>query len=373
MAVKYVSSSADGSGDGTTTATSGANGAWTFAQMLAATPAAGDELRVMADGTYVRTATGTVAYANGTQNAKIKIHGANSSGVVDGTKPTIQLSGSTLTALNVTGSHVILRHIHVDGASQTSSTGIIIAGNYSALILSKVSGTTVNGITLSAANQAYAIQCEVTGASGTSGFNVGAASRALFCESYANTTHGFLLSGANATVLHCLSYSNTGGSSDGFNASSVGYFASHCVAYSNGRNGFDLAGNNVFGTVLANCWAWGNANHDYGSAAVTDGVRLMNCAGRAGASSGTGIGYDTDFIPAANLENYVTLTGDPATSSTNLAPNTTAGAGAALRAAGFGTWPRGTTVGYPDIGVQHQDSGGGGGAINPLNGMIHSR
>lgn len=70
----------------------------------------------------------------------------------------------------------------------------------------------------------------------------------------------------------------------------------------------------------------------------------------------------------------VTLTGDPFINATakNFALNTIAGAGAACRAAGFpGAFPAGVTTGYVDIGAaQHQDTGGGGLACNPVGGFI---
>jgi hypothetical protein len=85
---------------------------------------------------------------------------------------------------------------------------------------------------------------------------------------------------------------------------------------------------------------------------------------------------DENFVGGATSGNYsgfsggandVSLSGDPFTNAAggDFSLNTTAGAGAAVRAAGWpNSWGDGLTVGYVDGGaVQHQDSGGGGSTV----------
>lgn len=359
MAIKYVSSSATGSDDGTSpTHTGGTTGPWTFAQMLSATPAAGDEIRIMADGTYTRSATGTVAFANGTAAAIILITGANSSGTVDGTRPTIQASAGSITLLSITGSHISVRYLIADGNNQSSVTGISLGSTYERAMNCKAVNCTNVGINVSGSNEVFAAFCEASGCSGTAGFSVGG--RAFYCEAYGNTTHGFTM-GQGSLAVGCISSGNTGGSSDGFNCTSVGYFVFNSVAYGNGRNGFDLTGNAGFGSYLSNCLSVGNTSEGYGTNAVKAGAFLQNCAGYNNTSGN----YNATNLP--NVSNFQNLSGNPFTNagSGDFSINNTAGAGAQLRAAGYpGLLPRGTTTGYSDIGaVQHQDAGGGGGLL----------
>jgi len=88
MAVYYVSSLASGSGDGSY------ESPWTLEE-AAANAVAGDEVRIMADGTYLPSATIAPA-AVGSAGAYVTYVGANSSGEVDGTRPLI--SGANLPA-----------------------------------------------------------------------------------------------------------------------------------------------------------------------------------------------------------------------------------------------------------------------------------
>lgn len=370
--IRYVRHDADGSGDGTTTANSGANGAWTLAQAIAATPAADTEIRIMATGTYSRTETWTCAYANGTAAANIVITGANSSGVVDGTKATIQAGAGSITLMQVTGQHIAVKNLTFDGNSQSSVVGLYFSvAAYSRAVRCKAMNCTSYGIRLATSNGGFIARCEATGCSGTAAIALDDRGRAIFCEAHSNTTHGFRMD-VSTQALYCVSYGNSGASTDGFNCSSVGYFADHCVAYGNGRAGFDLTGNAGYGSHLSNCISYGNTGDAYRTDGVKSGVYLLNCAGPAAAASGSPIGYDTDNL--ANVEGYVTLAADPFTNAAagDFSLNTTAG-GAACRAAGFpGAMPRGTTTGYTDVGVaQHADPvGGGGGGVNIIGGLV---
>jgi hypothetical protein len=355
VAVKYVSSAASGSDDGTSaTHTSGTIGPWTFAQALAATLSAGDEVRVMNDGTHSRSATGTLSASPGTNAARVTFTGANSSGVVDGTHATIQASAGSITLLNVTGSVYRFRYLDFDGNSQSSTSGLILANSYNQAIDCKALNCTSYGIKASdAVNSLILLRCQATGCSGTAGIYVGGAQGSIAegCEAWANTTHGIYVA-SNSATIDCLSYSNTGASTDGFfQNGSIGARFVRCVSYGNGRGGFDLTGNAGLGTLLVGCACYGNTGEDYRTDGVKAGVWLLDCAGRA-----AGTGYNSTNL--TNVEGYVTLSVDPFANSGsgNFAPHATNGA--SLKAAGYpGVFPRGTTTGYADIGVQHQDAG----------------
>src|SRR5947209_5818710 len=72
---RYVDINADGLGNGTTTATSGINGAWTWAQML--TGASSGQRVNVKSGTYSRSTNGDTFSNAGTTTAPIWIRGYN--------------------------------------------------------------------------------------------------------------------------------------------------------------------------------------------------------------------------------------------------------------------------------------------------------
>lgn len=357
MAIKYVTHNAGGSGSGTDPVTD----PWTFGQMLSATPAAGDDIRVCATGTYSRSATGTLAWANGTAAANILLRGANSSGVVDGTRPTIQASAGSITLLHVTGDHIRVRDFIFDGNSQTSLTGFHHAGTYGRSQRLKAMNCTLYGLRIENGNNKFGERLQATGCSGTAAIQVNGAMVAMI-DAHANSCNGILLS-SNARCFFFKSYANTG-SAKGLVADSVGFQAVQGVVYGNASHGVELEGNVGFGTFLMNVVSYGNTGQDFYASAVRSGAILLNCAGRAGvANNNNGTGYHTTNLP--NVENYGTLTGDPFTNAPGgiFLPDSTAGEGAILRAMGMNTWPDGGTS-YFDIGLQHEDSGGGGSGVN---------
>jgi len=101
MAIRYVSSLATGSGDGTLGAP------WTIAQGFTGT-LAGDECRIMADGVYAGLTIPITGEAGASNNYRTFI-GANASGTVDGTRAVI--SGANNNAnTNIFGSFTNSTH-----------------------------------------------------------------------------------------------------------------------------------------------------------------------------------------------------------------------------------------------------------------------
>jgi hypothetical protein len=147
-------------------------------------------------------------------------------------------------------------------------------------------------------------------------------------------TYGWSCDNGNTLFMRrCTFYGNTsGGLRDQRTAPSGNWSITDCVFYGNTGYGRSHAGTQaiVDDTTLAFRNAYGNN---------TSGPR-NNASAELGA---------------------VTLTADPFANAAagDFAPNSTAGGGALIRAAGMGAFPGGTTTGYADVGaVQHQDSGG---------------
>jgi hypothetical protein len=171
------------------------------------------------------------------------------------------------------------------------------------------------------------------------------------CVFYGNGRHGVKnenSSNARATWLiaeSCVFHSNGGdGLLVGVPSSSLGSMLGleNCVFWNNGGYGVNLPANNGVLLVV-------NRTNAYGS--NTSGARNNLAAGIAD----------------------VTLTGDPATNAASnlFAPNNTAGAGAALRSAGFPGTVLSGEVGYADIGtLRHQDPAGGAGGGSLVNGGL---
>lgn len=281
---------------------------------------------------------------------------------VDTTQATISAGAvTTITIFNVSSSHCRLSNIDANGNSQTSTSGIVIASASSSAAFCKARNTTVRGFYLNS-GRTWLIGCEATGCSGTAAIDVSGAdtATAFGCYSHDNTTHGFLV--GLGDVMFCIADTCTGSNIDGFSHGSVGYRGFCCVSYKNQRYGFHCAGNDGFGTLLVNCVATENTGEGFGSDGVKDGVRLQNCAGWGNSGDYSSSNINSVF-------SFQTLTGNPFVDAPggNFSPNNTAGAGALLRAMGFpGVFPGGLTTGYLDIGIQHQDSGGGGSAAAPF-------
>jgi hypothetical protein len=197
--------------------------------------------------------------------------------------------------------------------------------------------------------------CVASGGAGTAGFENTNVCTFINCRATGNTCTGFLFAWV-CVAITCISDNNTGASSDGFQFGSVAEMQNmrHCVAYKNGRDGFRLNGSSIVWSVK-NCISvmnsgWGfNSTTNYGSA-----LAYLIVVGFNAYYSNTSGQYNQ--VPAGTSD--VTLTGDPFTngSSNDFSLNSTAGAGAACRAAGFPGVLQSGGTGYVDIGaLQHPD------------------
>jgi hypothetical protein len=268
-----------------------------------------------------------------------------------GTAPILQASGaiSTFTLFAVTGASTagfLMRNITVDGASKTSSQGFSFARRGVVYKCRAINCSNI-GFSVSAATHTFII-CTATNITGGAGaFNTASAGiQAFGCEAYSNTVPGF-----NSLICaDCLSYNNSGASSDGFilfsNNANV-----NCTAYGNGRDGFRSG---IDAGAFINCIAEANTGFGFGGAgSARASYSLINCAGY----NNTGGNRDPNFT--GPVISFVTGSGSFFTNAagTDFSLNNNAGAGAAARAAGIpGPSPTGTSTGYLDLGpFQHAD------------------
>jgi hypothetical protein len=168
------------------------------------------------------------------------------------------------------------------------------------------------------------------------------------CEAYANTATPFSLEGSVSSFIDCISYGNTGATTDGFISTISGSFQ-NCVSVSNGRDGFRCVGTPSFN--LTNCIAESNTEYGFYVTGITK--FLFNCSGYS----------NTNVLTSAINIGYIPITAGSvfvAPASYNFALNNTINQGALLRAAGFpAVFPRGDTSTYVDIGAaQHQGTSG---------------
>ncbi len=273
-----------------------------------------------------------------------------------GTAPILQASGiSTFTIFAVVtgaGNGAVIRNLTFDGASLTASKGF---NNSNGLRLTCYKCTAKNctneGFTSTAI--VICIQCIATNITGgTAAFHGSIFGYAS--EAYSNTVPGFEFSTSNqGGAAFCLSYNNTGASSDGFQINAAQAYLFCNTAYGNGRDGFRIV-SGAANPVLINNLAEANSGWSYSGSGTYPAAYLINNAGYNVASgnvntavwTGPNIGFVTgsaSFFVAAG--------------SSNFALNTTATGGALARATGFpGAFPAGTTTGYHDIGAaQHAD------------------
>lgn len=280
-----------------------------------------------------------------------------------GSRPTINAGAVTaITLVATSGSNrVTWINIDLDGNGKASLTGFAPngSGGQSVAWRMKVSNCTVTGILApSTVARCSLYNCSATGCSGTSAITAGAYNAGL--EAYGNTTVGIIVQGATV-VVDSIAAGNSGASSDGFQFSNSGS-AINCSAYGNGRDGFRSG---AVETVCVNCIAEGNTGFGFGNGSASTS-QALNCAtfNNSGGSQQNWNGFIQNVGST-----ILALASSPFTNAAagDFSLNNTASAGASCRAAGFpGTFLRGATVGYLDIGAaQHADpaSSGGGSAV----------
>lgn len=258
----------------------------------------------------------------------------------DANRPTFQVNVASATLFNAGGTNIVSAYINIilDGNSQSAARSV---NANCTLIRCHISSfnTASNGT-------CFYFNCSATLNSATPFVGL-----AYFCEAYANTATPFSTV-VNGSFTGCLSYANTGATTDGFSFLAAGQ-ANGCVAYNNGRHGFLAATTsrsyNWINSIAVNNagfgFVWGSgasSNNSFNNAAYNN---------TSGANSGT-VNYAMGFV---------TLTGDPFINAAggNFALNLIAGAGASLMNVGYSVLlPAGLTNSYKDIGAaQHRNLG----------------
>lgn len=296
-------------------------------------------------GTPISITSVTANISNGTYGATIMsiIQGYTSNRIIGNTDsaPIIQTNVASATQIN--GGGAIFQNIIFDGHSQTACKP------YSSNVAFFQNCTFMNFNSAPAGSAVTLINCTLTSNSTTFLGNF------YYCEAYGNTATPFNFGSAGQTAVHCLSYNNTGASTDGFSNTVIGlsnYI--NCTAYGNGRDGFRIS-IAAIGTLI-NCYAESNSAN--GFTISGNNKTLINCGSFNNSGSNFSITGSVNQLgtPIAGL----TTSAFVAAAMNNFALNATSGGGAILRGTGFpALFPRGITTSFTDIGAsQHQDSGG---------------
>jgi hypothetical protein len=249
--------------------------------------------------------------------------------------PTLQVNVASATIFTLNESFA--RNVIFDGNSQT---GVTLYAGISVFVLC----TMINFNTISGASGTF-IQCKATTNSAII-FN----GSGMGCEAYANTATPFQSNTIGYGFVDCVSYANTGATTDGFLLTASKTRCVNCVAYGNGRSGFRWNTSSSLGSFCVNCIAEGHtATGAYGfdnSVAAVGYAYLLNCGSynnQAGRSGGT---LTDEGAIAYSASAFTDAAGN------DFSLNATVGGGASLRGAGYpGTLPRGVSVGYASVGA----------------------
>jgi hypothetical protein len=349
---------------GGTGVTMNIGGAVSLPSTIVAAVAAGNTIWIKATATYTISVTPTTSVA-GTSGLPVTWEGYTTTRGDKG-RPTFQISGSTITGFNINSTLQRLRNLNVNCNSQTASRGLTIGGAQAEVENIAISGGCATHGINSSGNGIKLVNVSVTGATALPVTVTGGSAFLLGVSAYANTASGIIHSGGIIVCVRCIAYGNTGATSDGFQSSTATSTAPswwlNSIAMSNGRDGFRAtAAATTEGVLLFNSVFYGNTGYGTNSATTDWTGKALATNFNAFGANGTAA---RNQMPTG--ANDVTLTGDPFTNaaSGDFSPNSTAGAGAAIKAAGFpGALLYGGT-GYLDIGaLQAQCTGGGGGSV----------
>ena len=326
-------------GTGVTVNIGGALASPGAAGAILAVSSQGVKIWVKSDGIYTISSTSSnVSGGIVSVTAGIMMEGYSSVRGDLGTPPTFQVAASGVTSVTVVtvGNHTSILNIKVDGQSKSTILGFSFGRTeaYKCTAQNCTNGGFSAGFGL--------VACLATGCSTVAAFTLQGAYR---CEAYGNSVAGFVAnSSSGISLVQCLSYSNSGASSDGFSSTALNFQIVGCTAYGNGRDGFRLTGSDAI--LPIDCVAEGNTGFGFNLSSATLTCIRINCAAynnTGGATSGT---LQRDFLFVTGTATFFV---DAANG--NFALNNKAGGGALLRAAGFGTFPRGTTISLGDIGA----------------------
>ena len=371
MATYYV----DGvSGLDTNTGTSFAQ-AWQTIAHAAATMVDGDTVNICATGTYTLTSTVTWSIVGTTTNGGVLVTGANATGTVDGTRPTITSSTNSVALFTLNGSQYIkfrtLKFTHTAATRGNGFVGVTTSSTNITISDVVIDGC-LNGIDGSSRAVCQALSRSTIKNCTNVGLNFPSPSlEVINTLIYSNTSHGYSTAGnvASPTFSRCVIAKNGGsGIADTGTTRAQAFTVNYCTIAGNTADGINSA------ESTGSFALYGEDNILYGN-----GGYGINCPSLTSTKTKAGSAWDFAFVggnTSGNYQNFpsglhdVSVSADPFTNSStgDYTLNNTAGGGAAVRAAGFpGTFPEASWSGYLDGGaVQHQAAGGSGGGANLL-------
>jgi hypothetical protein len=306
---RFVRADADGTGNGTTDANSGANGSWTLAQALTVTTGAqpGHRVNVKA-GTYASATTVRATATAGTETSPIWWRGYNTTiGDLDSdhatARPVLTWTGDGRFDIN----HQFQLFSSMDFSGATSNTGLVrfLANNVTFKRCSVANTNTGSSANASVSNSnninliyssfsaasttvSFCVQtlnswfisgCLFSG--GVSGLSIAGTTGVANCIFQNTATNGILISGQVATIKDCIFY-NTG--TNGINNSA--------------RSSTLLIENNIFSTMSIGIAYTGSGSRPYGAYRINNAFYSMT------SSQESGFGDMPAFDP-------ITLTADP--------------------------------------------------------------
>ena len=309
--------------------------------------ASGDEIRVMDNGTYDVDTTSLVPPATGSSSGFVSIFGANSSGVVDGSKPSITTStgGNTILFNGGNAGFMHFRYLDlyaqnraifndfqntliedVDGAGNGSSSRFI--QDYgSGCLVRRCSYTPLSPsafVSRGFSQSITIVDCVATGCSTfiAPSSNGRGSVHLIRCVSIDSTSFGFdVAMGASdgVSLVDCVSI-GSGASGFQLNIDGAGHqcVLSRCISIDSTDDGFRIdSGSSAGGVAFDSCVAIASGGYGFNNLSISHpGRSLMNCYGQNNTSGLQSSGFDgtvlslaTDpFVDSANLD--LTLAGN---------------------------------------------------------------
>jgi hypothetical protein len=339
--------------------------------MAAGLVVSGGNIAYIKSGTYILSATGNVAGGRinnpgtgGQSTLRIVGWSANRTyGNVD-TAPVLQPGAVSVTCLYFGSSTNTANVRNLDFENPSAfATCTAVQLDYQLFLADRITASNFATCFNGSGNNNLFINCAAAAAAGGTCFTLAGASSQCIACSASGGKYGYTI-GSNCFLFRCVAANQNNAAAIGFDARNANNCTlAHCVAYGviggAGTSGF----NGTNGMVkLLDCVATDGTGLGFLVSAppLYQLSPMINCAGY----NNTAGNLDATVITAAlNNFGFINLTASPWTAPTasppNFAPNSAAGGGAALRAAGYpAALPGLAGTSYPDIGA-FQSAGGG--------------
>ncbi len=340
---------------------------------------AGNKVFIKATGTYTLTVTTTITAATkgDTTSGRISIEGYTTyPGQLDG-RPIITSATNSVTLFTVNDND-FYEFVHLKLTHTAGTRGNGFTSSTSASTPFWIKDCIFDGC-LSATNQnnnwsvMYMDGCEVMNCTSTTiAVGFGPTLFIYSCDIHDNAGAGIIGaqnggSGTTISMQDCIFDTNLIGINVTNTTTSCNITAHGCVFVDNTGDAIKMAATSSASGVtveLENNVFYGNGGYGIDN---LDEQAIADANTRINRNNAFGSNTPSPYTGIAAGTGEITLTADPFVSRAgrNFAPNTTAGGGAAIRAAAYPTtWPSGTTLSYHDVGAaQHQDTGGTSGGF----------